>query len=295
MDGTFAWALNRNQAITVPAASEGRTLLLHVISTQNRIRGMFIGRLPGHRTSVDLPSLNALSTVLLTTAYAMESRTLYSMLQEHMLNLEQKVRERTSELLAIQETAEATARELKISNELLKVLSDTDPLTHLYNRRFLMKTLDREIKRAKRHKHCLSLIILDIDHFKKINDAHGHQNGDLVLVATAEVMHSALRGNDIVARYGGEEFVLVLPETPYDDAAIVAERLRQSVQAMKYPPPMENLAVTVSLGIATFPSSRVDSVDTLLRLADHALYRAKSNGRNRVEALSIQDSVCSSD
>ena len=119
MDGTFAWALHRNQAITVPAAGGNSTLLFHVIATQSRINGMFVGSLPGKQISMDAPSLNALSSILLTSAYAMESCTLNSMLREHMQNLEQKVQERTAELLAARDMAEASARDLKSANERL--------------------------------------------------------------------------------------------------------------------------------------------------------------------------------
>jgi signal transduction histidine kinase/ActR/RegA family two-component response regulator len=119
MDGTFAWALNRSQAITVPPPEGDNTLLLHVIATQNRISGMFIGRLAGAETIIDAPALNALSNILHTSAYAMESCNLYSMLREHLQTLEDKVQERTSELQAARDMAEAGARDLKISNEQL--------------------------------------------------------------------------------------------------------------------------------------------------------------------------------
>ncbi len=119
MDGTFAWALKRSQSVTVSAGDGENTLLLHVIATQARIRGMFIGLLPGKPEHVDLPPLNVLTNILLTTAYAMESCTLYSMLQEHLQGLEQKVRERTAELQAARDMAEASTRELKTANEQL--------------------------------------------------------------------------------------------------------------------------------------------------------------------------------
>ena len=177
--------------------------------------------------------------------------------------------------------------ELKRSNELLKQLSTIDPLTKLRNRRYLTEVLDREIQRAERNNECLSFVILDIDNFKKVNDSYGHQNGDIVLMAVAEITQSGLRRYDTAARYGGEEFVLVLPGTSLSGGVTVAERLREAVQAFSFAPPLGNLAVTVSLGIATFPSAQVDSIDSLIQQADEALFRAKQNGRNRVETMVV--------
>ncbi len=278
MDGTFSWVLNRNQSILLP--SDGGSLLLHVIATQARIRGVFVGYLSCTRRTIDSASLNALTITLRATAHALESCTLYDMLREHLHNLERTVQERTAEL-------ELTARELKRVNQKLVALSDTDPLTCLYNRRFLVNDLERKMLRSKKTGEILSLIILDIDHFKKINDTYGHQNGDLVITIVAEESQKRMRSHDIVARYGGEEFVIVLPDTSLSGALSMAERLRVSVQSIKLPQPMENLSVTLSLGVATFPSSKVDNIDSLFRLADEALYRAKQSGRNRVEAMDI--------
>lgn len=176
--------------------------------------------------------------------------------------------------------------ELRRSNELLKQLSNTDPLTHLYNRRYLMEAMDREYQRSSRKKSFLSLIIVDIDHFKKVNDNYGHQEGDNVLVAVAALLKSMVRSYDVAARYGGEEFVVLLSETPLDKAMLFAERCRCGVQKIALAGPMKGLTITVSLGVATFPSERVDCVDSLFRQADEALYRAKQGGRNRVEAMS---------
>ncbi len=279
-DGTFSWAIFRNQSIIVPAGDDS-SLLLHVIATQDRIRGMFIGRLACGRRTIDSPSINALTITLRTTAHALESCALYELLRKHLHNLERTVQERTAEL-------ELTARELKRANQRLLALSDTDPLTCIYNRRFLMDDLERKMCRAKNNGESLSLIILDIDHFKKINDTYGHQRGDMVITIVAEASQKRMRSHDIVARYGGEEFVIVLPETSLPEAMSIAERLRDSVQSIKLPPPMENVAVTLSLGVATFPSSIVNDVDSLFRQADEALYRAKQNGRNRVEAMGIR-------
>jgi len=175
--------------------------------------------------------------------------------------------------------------ELKKANELLKRLTNIDHLTNLFNRRYLAEILDGEFFRARRNKEELSLIIFDIDYFKKVNDTFGHQNGDLVLSAVAQLAQRQLRAYDSAARYGGEEFVLVIPGTGLAGAVMAAERLRQAVLEHSFPAPMEDLTVTISLGVATYPSPNVDSVDALFRRADEALYRAKQNGRNRVEVM----------
>jgi len=185
----------------------------------------------------------------------------------------------------VQLKIKALQDELKKSNELLKELSNTDPLTNLNNRRYLTKALHSELLRAERTGDCLSLIILDIDNFKKINDTYGHQNGDKVLSSIAEVTQTHLRCYDIAARYGGEEFVLVLPGTSLIGGEEVAERLREEVEAISFAPPMDKLTVTISLGVALFPSPLVDDMESLIRQADEALYRAKQNGRNRVETM----------
>jgi two-component system, cell cycle response regulator len=175
--------------------------------------------------------------------------------------------------------------ELKKANELLKKLTNIDHLTNLFNRRYLAEILDGEFFRARRNAEYLSLIILDIDYFKKVNDNYGHQNGDIVLATVAGLAQGQLRAYDSAARYGGEEFVLVIPGTPIEGAVLVAERLRQAVLDYSFPAPMDDLTVTISLGVATYPSAMVESVDALFRQADEALYRAKQNGRNRVETM----------
>jgi two-component system cell cycle response regulator len=185
----------------------------------------------------------------------------------------------------VQLKIKALQDELKRSNELLRELSDTDPLTHLHNRRYLTKILNSELARANRNNEELSFIILDIDNFKEVNDKYGHQNGDTVLTAVADVVRSGRRCNDITARYGGEEFVLVLPGTSLQGGITVAEQLREIVQTIPFEPPMERLVVTISAGVSTFPAAQVHDVDALIRQADEALYRAKKNGRNRVEAM----------
>lgn len=175
--------------------------------------------------------------------------------------------------------------ELKRSNELLKDLSNTDPLTRLYNRRYLNQALKTELARSIRYKEPLALVLLDIDDFKKINDKFGHQNGDIVLMEIAETVLAGRRCYDIAVRFGGEEFLLVLPGTSLEGGVKVAERLREQVLSLSLKPPLDNLSVSISLGVASFPYPGIDDEDTLIRAADEALYRAKQNGKNRVETV----------
>lgn len=172
--------------------------------------------------------------------------------------------------------------DLKRSNELLLELSNTDHLTGLFNRRFLMECLDKEVQRARRKDGQVALLLLDIDHFKRVNDTHGHLQGDVVLQKVALHIQKELRSYDIAARYGGEEFVAVLPDTSLKEAFNVADRIRLSIQGMHFAGSLSNERVTVSLGVALFPASGIDDTDGLLRAADEALYQAKERGRNRV-------------
>lgn len=178
--------------------------------------------------------------------------------------------------------------ELKKSNEMLKQLSDTDPLTHIYNRRYMMNMLEKEILRAERKGTHLSLVMIDLDHFKHVNDKYGHQGGDQVLAALAALSRSGLRSYDFVARYGGEEFVMTLPETTHEDALMIAERLRLRIQLHPYTGSLKGLSTTASMGVATYPANFITSLSDLIREADDAMYRAKAAGRNRVFSMNRQ-------
>jgi two-component system cell cycle response regulator len=196
----------------------------------------------------------------------------------------------SGELIArimVQLNIKALQDDMRKTNDLLKELSITDHLTHLYNRRYMMDELAMEFHRSLRKKGDLCLVLIDVDHFKLVNDTYGHQNGDMVLAAIAETLQVELRRYDMAARYGGEEFAMVLPDTPLQYGCAVAERLRQSVHQITFPSPMENLAVTISQGLAALPSPHISSVDALIKAADDALYRAKQNGRNRIEKMKL--------
>jgi len=174
--------------------------------------------------------------------------------------------------------------DLRQTNELLRELSNTDHLTGLFNRRYLMEALAKEVQRNLRKGGDLSLIILDIDHFKQVNDTYGHQQGDSVLQKVALLLKKELRAYDTAARYGGEEFIAVLPDTTLEEAACVASRVRSSIHANSFGGALSPLSLTVSIGVARFSSPGCTTVDSFIKLADDALYRAKVNGRNRVES-----------
>lgn len=159
--------------------------------------------------------------------------------------------------------------------------SITDGLTKLFIHRYFQVRLDEELKRARRYAAKVSLVMLDIDHFKALNDSHGHQQGDIVLRQTAQLVRESIRENlDIACRYGGEEFTIIMPETERGGAFTVAERLRKKVEATDFPGQGEPVKVTISLGVAQFPDDSPDK-NSLIRRADIALYHSKENGRNR--------------
>ncbi len=168
---------------------------------------------------------------------------------------------------------------LRQGREELERLSRTDGLTGLPNRRHLMETLEKEVRRAQRNDRPFSLLMIDVDHFKRYNDTFGHLAGDDVLKGLAGVLSAAIRTADYAARYGGEEFTVVLPETPLDGATEVAERIRQRTQEQPFG--ANGSQVTLSIGIAEFPSDG-QTVESVIAGADAALYGAKEYGRNRV-------------
>ncbi|MGQ9629894.1 MAG: diguanylate cyclase [bacterium] len=171
---------------------------------------------------------------------------------------------------------------IAIENAKLYELATVDGLTKVYIHRYFQLRLAEELKRAMRYNKNLSLIMLDIDHFKRFNDTYGHQQGDAVLVNVARLLKKVARETDIVARYGGEEFALILPETDGAGAGILAERLRSEVENHRVPSDKGFLQVTISLGVASYPQNNIKDKDDLIKKADMALYNAKRGGRNRV-------------
>jgi diguanylate cyclase (GGDEF)-like protein len=164
----------------------------------------------------------------------------------------------------------------------LQYQSHRDPLTHLYNRRYLLEALEREIARSARSKKPVSLLVIDIDHFKRYNDTYGHDAGDQVLREFGAVLKQAIRESDIACRHGGEEFVITLPESSSADAYLRANELRKKVASLMLEHRGQRLGqITVSVGVAAYPEHG-STTDELLAAADVALYRAKAHGRNCV-------------
>jgi diguanylate cyclase (GGDEF)-like protein len=176
--------------------------------------------------------------------------------------------------------------QLRAAKAQLERLSITDGLTGLYNHRHFEERLAEEFRRSQRYGDPVSLMMLDLDHFKEVNDRFGHPFGDRVLRDTAELIRTSIRDPDICARYGGEEFAIILPKTHLQGAQTVAERMFKSLRGKRYAVEgageSSSLAVTASVGIAVFPSRDVTSPELLVKLADEALYRAKRGGRNAI-------------
>jgi diguanylate cyclase len=222
-----------------------------------------------------------------TTLLAIASVQLYTLLLAHGIFLRanmlrdarQQLRENES---ALQQANTALQKQLDENESLharLRDQANRDPLTGLYNRRYLDSTMERELARCKREGHPLTLMLIDIDHFKSINDTYGHQAGDEVIKALANLLQT--RASDVVCRYGGEEFLLLMPNIPQDVALERAEFHRKSFEASSIIFGEFRIQATLSTGIATYPGHGTSS-EELLRCADQALYRAKLDGRNRV-------------
>ena len=170
-----------------------------------------------------------------------------------------------------------------IAHDRLQHLAALDPLTNIYNRRFGLGRLHEEFGRAVRVTAPLGVLMLDIDHFKAVNDTYGHLVGDRVLKSVCAIVRSSLREGDVLLRYGGEELLAVMPAASSEDLRQMGERLRQAVEDSSVADGAKTVRVTLSAGGAAYPSQNVEREDGLIQLADEALYRAKEGGRNRVE------------
>ena len=171
--------------------------------------------------------------------------------------------------------------QMKKLQEELRNLAIRDPLTNLYNRRHFYKLTETEIERAQRADRPLSFIMIDLDHFKKVNDTYGHQAGDEVLLSFSEIASTYLREYDIICRFGGEEFAILCPESKPENTLLIADRIREGIEKNTILYGDEKIKITVSIGITHFLKED-KTIDTLIKRADDALYEAKETGRNKV-------------
>lgn len=192
------------------------------------------------------------------------------------------------ELGELQEAFNEMSRELAVERKRLRAESQSDSLTGLFNMRYFRLQLVDEFSRSQRYTRPLTLLMIDVDHFKAYNDRNGHPAGDIVLKEVSRILIRNVRGTDVVARYGGEEFVVLLPETPLDAGLNVAEKIRKAVEDHYFPFVGTGAGgkITVSIGIASYPEMQVASDQDLIEASDKALYAAKKAGRNLVQVFS---------
>ena len=197
-------------------------------------------------------------------------------LEELLLRLKRVLKER-----------ELTKERIRMMEKLQK-LAVTDGLTKLYNSRSFYSQLETEVDRVNRYKHPLSLLLLDLDHFKDYNDNFGHLEGDKVLVRFSQIIKSCLRTNDSAYRYGGEEFTVILPETGGAEAKTVGQRIRSALEAERFSPQNgEEVTITISIGVTEYHPK--EELSAFIKRADKAMYLSKQNGRNKVSALYAED------
>jgi diguanylate cyclase (GGDEF)-like protein len=259
----------------------GEGIIGHVFETQRPLLVADISKLPHHRRRPRYRTTSFMATPILARGGAMGVICVTDRVDGAPFE--------TADLEVLRALAGSaalalTADDLARQAELLGQWAAIDPLTELFNRRYFRQRLQEEFQRARRYNLPLSLLLLDIDDFKRVNDVHGHSTGDAVLRAIADVLRRNVRTFDLCCRYGGEEFVLVLPGSDAADALRTADRVRQAVAAQSLAgrsgePPIK---VTVSVGAVTLDG--VDTIDDLIEEADRALYEAKQRGKNQIRA-----------
>jgi len=248
-------------------------------------------------TIVDAASADATRSIVLTPEISLE-------LDETMGALPRAIVREIASLVRFANDRDARVRDLNerlanlesanldllMKNSALSEISARDSLTGLYNRWYVMEKIDSEMNRSVRHGCPVSLIMMDIDHFKRVNDSFGHSAGDRVLRSVGQVLRDSCRVYDVPGRYGGEEFCIVLPETKVGNTTVVAERIRERLEASRFDVGDDSVVVTASIGIAGIESVEAEgslSPAILIDRADQALYSAKHHGRNRVEMWNV--------
>jgi two-component system cell cycle response regulator len=262
-DEVMAFSFPLEEGVTGAALREGRPRLV-ARSDLDPDAGVVEGTEDDPEAMMSVPLKVAERTIAMLNVYRPGREAAFS-------DLEALIIERFGIIVAL---ALDSARQ----HDLLRQQADTDHLTGLLNRRAFHEQLEAVLQAALRSSRTVGLVILDIDHFKRVNDDHGHQTGDAALVAVAQALRDSVRERDIVARLGGEEFALVLPGTGADASFVIAERAREQVAAQT----SFDLRLTLSAGLATYPGDGQD-VEALMRCADNALYAAKRAGRDRSE------------
>ena len=261
--GIFSWIINRRQPALIPALTfeNVKSVVMLPLSTVKRTLGVVLILTPIQESFITHENLKLLTVLTRECSLVMENTLLYERLRKKHISLEK-------------------------ANKEIRLLSRTDSLTGCYNRGHLNELLPREIKRALRYRHSLSLAMCDIDHFKKVNDTYGHQCGDQVLKNFVQSISELIRSDsDWLARYGGEEFLLVLPETKLENAFGLAERLRNHLAQKVIETKDDKVSITASFGVTGFSASDPPqniTPQTLINTADKYLYAAKKRGRNRV-------------
>lgn len=270
----------RERAVLAPGETPGSVLVVPV-----QRKGQLLGLISLQHSLPDFYSAadkNLLLEVARAAAPALADAAAFEQLDGYRVGLEQRVAERTAELERVARERQRLVEDLAAATELLTRQSREDALTGLPNRRHFDERLAEEVARAGRHGHPLCLVLADLDHFKDVNDGHGHATGDAVLREVANLLRRCCRATDIIARYGGEEFALLMPETTLAGAATMAEALRAAIEGHDWAAIQPGLRLTMSFGAAQIGG--VVEAAPLVSCADELLYLAKHNGRNRVES-----------
>lgn len=236
---------------------------------------------------------NVIATPIMNYLGEVESILVQAIDQTEQIVMEKKLRRQVQNFNRILKEQDRTTdylisvqKDLQRKSIELERLSITDCLTGINNRRKFDEDIKNESLRASRYKHTISLLLIDIDDFKDVNDTYGHPFGDIVLKSLTTVFQLSIRETDIASRYGGEEFAIILPETDYETAQIVSERIRSNVEKRRFSPGSDELCITVSIGLSTISSENIDP-SKIIQLTDECLYEAKRCGKNKVCSINI--------